>query len=463
MLHEAPALGAADATAAPAAASDTRERVTPRGAGTAVSPRSPAPPPREPRFRVTLQRALVAGGLLVLAGLAALYVFRPPVVTLGTVTNRDVAPAMQGVGTVEAKVVVNVSSKVTGRVVAVLVDQGDTVTTGTPLVRLESAQYAADVDRSEANVRAAEAQLRDLLAGPRPQELEQLKARLASASATRTLAERDFERIGSLFARELISAQDRDRARQAYEVATASERDARHGLDLARENWARTDQIDAARAQLQAAHSALVLSRANLAETVIVSPLDGYVVSRELEAGGVVNPGAPIFKIADPATAWATVYVDARDTAGLSVGDPVDIRFRSLPERTFQARVARIQREGDRVTEQLAIDVALVERPARLILGEQVEATIRPPARRGVAAMPLAAVVRRPDGPGALVVEDGRIHFRAARLGVIDPGGWAEIVDGLRAGERIVLAPGLLADPSNDGRRVRITAAGASP
>jgi HlyD family secretion protein len=463
MLHEAPTLGASGAMAAPAVVIDAPERVAPRGAGTAVSPRGPAPEPRVRRLRLMLRRTLVAGVLLVLAGLAGFYVVRPPAVTVGTVTSRDVAPAMQGVGTVEAKVVVNVSSKVTARVVAVLVDQGDTVTTGTPLVRLESAQYAADVDRSEANVRAAEAQLRDLLAGPRPQELEQLQARLASASATRALAERDFERTRSLFARELVSAQDRDRARQVYEVATASERDALHGLDLARDNWARTDQIDAARAQLQAAHAALVLSRANLAETVIVSPLDGYVVSRELEAGGVVNPGAPIFKIANPATAWATVYVDARDTAGLSVGDPVDIRFRSLPERTFQARVARIQREGDRVTEQLAIDVALVERPARLILGEQVEATIRPPARRGVASMPLAAVVRRPDGPGALVVEDGRIHFRAARLGVIDPAGWAEIVDGLRVGERIVLAPGLLADPSNDGRRVRITAAGASP
>jgi RND family efflux transporter MFP subunit len=245
-------------------------------------------------------------------------------------------------------------------------------------------------------------------------------------------------------------------------VATAAERDARHGLDLARDNWARKDQIDAARAQLEAAHAALVLSRANLAETVIVSPLDGYVVSRELEAGGVVNPGAPLFKLANPATAWATVYVDARDTAGLSVGDAADVRFRSLPERTFQARVARIQREGDRVTEQVAIDVALVERPSRLILGEQVEATIRPPARRGVAALPLAAVVRRPDGAGALVVEDGRIHFRPARLGVIDPSGWAEILDGLQAGDEVVLAPGSLADSSNEGRRVRVTAAGTS-
>jgi hypothetical protein len=147
----------------------------------------------------------------------------------------------------------------------------------------------------------------------------------------------------------------------------------------------------------------------------------------------------------------------------LAVGDRADITFRSLPGRAFQGRVARIQREGDRVTEQLAIDVAFIERPSRLILGEQVEAAIRPPARHGVSALPLAALVRRPDGAGALVVKDDHIHFKAARLGIVDPAGWAEILDGLHPGDEVVLAPGPLADPSNDGRRVRAMRAAVGP
>jgi HlyD family secretion protein len=448
-----------DGIRAPAAVIDAPVRVAPNGAGTPVLSRGPALTPRDRRFPFTLTRSLIVGALLILASLVGFYFFRPPAVTVGIVMSRDVVPAIQGVGTVEAKVVVNVSSKVTGRVVSVHVDQGDTIRAGQTLVRLDAAQYVAEVDRGEANVRTAEAQLRDLLAGPRPQELEQLRARLASASATRTLAEHDFQRNQELFAGQLISAQELDRARQAHDVASAAERDARHGLDLALENWARKDQIDAVRAQLQAAQSALVLARANLAETVIGSPLQGYVVSRALEAGGIVNPGVPIFKIADPRTAWATVYVDARDTADVAVGDRADITFRSLPGRAFGGRVARIQREGDRVTEQLAIDVAFIQRPPRLILGEQVEATIRPPARHNVAALPLAAIVRRPDGVGALVVKDDRVRFKAARLGVVDPAGWAEILDGLHPGDAVVLAPGPLADASNDGRRVRVTRA----
>lgn len=414
-----------------------------------------------PRLLAALKTILVAGTLILIAGLAGVFFSRPVAVTVASVTTRDIAPAIQGVGTVEAKVVVNVSSKITDRVVSVLVDQGDTIRAGQVMARLDDTQFAVGVKQAEASVRAAEAQLRDLLAGARPDEIEQLRARLASASASRTLAERDFQRTQQLFGKELIAAQDLDRARHAYDGATAVEREAHHALDLAQNNWARKDQIAAARAQLEAAHSALVLAREKLADTVIVSPLEGYVVSRDLEAGGIVNPGVSIFKIADPRTAWVTVYVDERETAGLAVGNPADVTLRSFPGHAFRGRVARIQREGDRVTEQLAVDVAFTERPLRVILGEQVEATVRPPAHHGATALPLAAVVRRPDGSGVLAVEDGRLHFKPARLGVSDPAGWIEVLQGLSPGEEIVTAPGRLADPTNEGRRVRTARAEA--
>ena len=418
---------------------------------------------RQATRRFPMKKVLAVGILVLIAAVAGFLFFRPVAVTVAAVTTRDIAPAIQGVGTVETKVVVSVSSKITDRVVSVLVDQGDTIKTGQLLARLDDTQYMAGVNQAEASLRAAEAQLRDLLAGARPDEIEQLRARLASASAARALAERDFQRTNELFGKELISAQDMDRARQTYDMATAAERDARHALDLALNNWARTDQIEAARAQVHAAQSTLALAREKLADTVIVSPLEGYVVSRDLEAGGVVNPGIPIFKIADPRTAWVTIYVDQRDTAGLAVGTPGDITLRSLPGQVFRGRVARVQREGDRVTEQLAVDVAFAERPPRLILGEQVEATIRPPTHSAAIALPLAAVVRRPNGSGALVVEDGRIRFKLVRFGVADPAGWIEVLQGVSAGEDVVVAPGRLAEATNEGRRVRVTRTGAKP
>ncbi len=139
--------GAADSIAAPAAAIETSVRISADGAGTSQPSQGSVRAPRDRRFALTLKRSLVAGALLIAAGLVAFYVFRPPAVTVGSVTTRDVAPAIQGVGTVEAKGVVNVSSKATGRVLSVLVDQGDTIRAGQVLVRIDAAQYAADVDR----------------------------------------------------------------------------------------------------------------------------------------------------------------------------------------------------------------------------------------------------------------------------------------------------------------------------
>jgi len=448
---------------------------------------------------------LLAGAVLAL-GVGGAFFFLPPLVTVAEVSVQDIGPAVQGVGTVEAKVVVQIAAKITGRIVSLSVDQGDVVKTGQVLVRLDEAQLQAEVSRAEAALRAAEAQLNDLLAGSRPeeiaqaradvarakaqlddllagsrtQEIEELRERHKSGTATRVLAERELARARQLFAKELIAAQEVDRARQAQEVALAQERAAqqillkavegarKHEVEAARAQalaaqhrldlllaGPRPHQVEAARAQAREARSALVLARARLEDAVIRSPLHGYVLSRELEPGATVNPGTPILKLADPRTAWVTVYVDEREIGTIAVGDAVAITLRSDPGRALRGRVGRVQRESDRVTEQLAVDLTFEERPPRITIGEQAEATIQPAGRPRV-AMPLAALVRKPDGPGAITVANGRLRFRGVRLGPSGSNGWVEVVDGVRQGERVVLAPGRLADPGNEGRRVRV-------
>jgi len=216
---------------------------------------------------------------------------------------------------------------------------------------------------------------------------------------------------------------------------------------------------DTLRQEVRVAEAALAATRARQADTEIRSPLDGVVVLRELEAGATVNPGSGILKIADPRTVWVTVHLDERDLGSLSVGDLAEISLRSLPGRPVRGQVARIRRESDRVTEQLAVDVALLERPERLTLGEQAEARIRPPARKGAMGVPLGAIVRTTDGPGVWTVAAGRLAFRPVRIGVVDPGGWVETLGGVREGDEVVVAPGRLADRRNEGRRVTVVRA----
>lgn len=406
-----------------------------------------------------IKRLLLGGAVLALGIVGVVFLFRPTPVTVAQVTRRDITPAIQGVGTVEAKVVIQLGSKITGRVISVPVDQGETMRAGQTLARLEDAEYTATVQQAEATLQRAHLALAAQEAGLRKARaaLAAADAAVARVRATEGLARANAERWRQLHAEGGVSRVDMD-ARVTEAAAAAEElKNAEAQRHAAGEEIATLQaSLETARQDIRVAEAALAAARARHADTVVLSPLDGYVVSRELEPGATVSPGTPILKIADPRTAWVTVHVDERETGGIAVGDPADIALRSLAGRVLPGRVARIRRESDRVTEQLAVDISFNERPARLTLGEQAEATIRPSGKKGVVALPLAAVVRTSDGLGAWTVVDGRLRFRKVRLGLANPGGWVEVLEGLQPGDQVVLAPGRLADPRNEGLRVRI-------
>lgn len=409
-------------------------------------------------------RAVLAGGLLA-AGLAgAFFFFRPPQVTVAAAAVREITPVIQGVGTVEAKTVVRVSAKITGRLVSVLVDQGDAVRAGQLLATLDRAEQKAQVAQAEAAVQRArlaviaqEVALRKAAAS-----VQAAEATVGRLTATEGLARVNADRWRQLHQEGGVSRVDMDVRVTEAVVAGQERRSAEAQRRVAEEEVAVGQAaVDTLRQEVRVAEAALAATRARQADTEIRSPLDGVVVIRELETGATVSPGSGILKIADPRTAWVTVHVDERDLGSLSVGDRAEISLRSFPGRPLPGRVARIQRESDRVTEQLAVDIALLERPERLTLGEQAEARIRPPARQGAVGVPLGALVRTADGPGVWTVAAGRLVFRPVRIGVVDSG-WIETLDGIREGDEVVVAPGRLADRRNEGRRVMVVRAQAS-
>jgi HlyD family secretion protein len=316
-------------------------------------------------------------------------------------------------------------------------------------------QAAASVQRGHLAVAAQEVGIRKARAN-----IQSAEAAVARLHATENLARVNAERWQQLH-------RDGGVARVEMDVrvteATAASEDLRATeaqRQSTQEELAVTQAVlETLRQEVRVAEAALAAARARQTDTEIRSPLDGIVVSRDLEPGATVNPGTGILKVADPRTAWMTVHVDEAEVGAISVGDPADLSLRSLPGRTLRGRVARIQRESDRVTEQLAIDIAFEEAPPRLALGEQAEARIRPPARKAATAIPLAALVRTAEGPGAWTVVKGRLAFRSLRLGVVDPAGWAEVLDGIQPGDEVVVAPGRLADRGNEGRRVGVARA----
>jgi len=248
-------------------------------------------------------------------------------------------------GTIEATQV-DVSVKITGRILERLVKEGDKVTRGQVLVRLDDSELAADVRRQEAALRSAQATLRDLQKGARQQEIEDARAAVASGEATRSMTERELQRTEQLFRQSLIAAQDVDRARQAYEVARAQEKSAREKLALVLEG-SRPDQIDAARWQVTQAESALAQAESRLREARVVSPIDGVVLRKNLEAGETANPGVPILTLVNPRDVWLRAYVPETEVGRLKVGDAATLRVDAFPGRVFTGRLIEIGSEAE--------------------------------------------------------------------------------------------------------------------
>ncbi len=333
-------------------------------------------------------KVAAAAALVVTVGLAATWASR----RLG-----ETPAGVSVTGTIEATQV-DISPRITARIVELTVREGLPVGRGQLLVRLDDQQLTAELRRAEATLRASEAQLRDLRAGARPQEIqeaeataaradaqladlragsrrqeiEQARAAVDNATATRVWTARDYDRTKELFGRDLVAAQEVDRMRQATEVAVANEKSAREKLALL-EAGAREYEIEAARqaaraarerlqllragprleavaaaeAQVAEARAATALGRARLDETRLTSPIAGLVLRKNMEVGETASPGASILTLMDPSDVWLRAYVSETEVARLKIGQPASISVDAFPGRRFEGAISEIASEAE--------------------------------------------------------------------------------------------------------------------
>ena len=268
----------------------------------------------------------IAWGLALAGAVAAAAWFRlnaPRLVVLIEPRRGPLAAEVFGTGTLESKIVVAVSAKMIGKVSEVLADQGDAVAAGQPLARLEARDFEDGVRVAEAKVGQAEAEL--------------AKAKL------------DWDRARTLLESRTIS--------QAEFDAVATDR-------------------DIAEARLTNAEAELGVARARLADAEIVSPISGLIITRDLEVGSTVVPGAPIFRVADTSLLWVHAQVDEREAGRLSAGLPARVLFRCCPDDPRPGQVVRLHREADRVTEELEVDVSVTDVPPNFFLGQKADVYI---------------------------------------------------------------------------------------
>lgn len=359
--------------------------------------------------------AVVIGGVLLLGWLGTSQGPLAPIkVTLAKVEQGPLIASTFGIGTVEARRSYALGPTLASRVARVLVDQGDTVRAGQLLAeldpvdledRLASGRIAAE--RAASAIHAAEAQLVEA----------QSRAQLAGASA---------QRYTELRARGFVSQEASDAKGHDANAAKAAADAAAAQLSVSRR--------DRERALADVAGVGKLRAQARLA-----SPVDGVVSARLVEPGTTVVAGQAVLQVIDPASLWIKARIDQGQAGGVRLGQAAQIVLRSDANRAYQAQVERVDWVSDAVTEERIVNVGFAARPEGISVGELVEVTIRTAELQQARSVPAAAVKRLQRQDGVWRLAGGRVAFQPVKLGITTLDGRSQIIEGLQAGDEVVV------------------------
>jgi HlyD family secretion protein len=277
------------------------------------------------------------------------------------------------------------------RIAAVLVQEGDRVSEGQVLARLNTSRLKPQVAQAEAMVAAQRAVVERLHNGSRPEEIAQARANLESAKADALNARKQYERKKQLYEKKAGSEQDVDTAKAALDVAEARVEVNQKALDLAVAG-PRKEDIAQAEAQLAGNEAQLAFLQQQLADAELKAPTDGVIRSRLMEPGEMASPQRTVFSLAVLDPKWVRAYVSEPDLGKVHSGMRATISVDSFPQRRFEGWIGFVspvaeftpkQVETTELRPSLVYEVrAFVRDPANdLPLG--MPATVHlPPAQR---------------------------------------------------------------------------------
>jgi RND family efflux transporter MFP subunit len=381
------------------------------------------------------------GTLIAGAGIAAWLLMTIPATVLVDVATAELvsqeielgrSSMLDASGYVVARRQATVSSKITGKVVEVLIEEGQRVEVNEVVARLDDANAVAQVAQSSA-------------------QREQAVASLKAAQVAFENAVPTFERNKEQFARQIISAQDFDSAKANYDATRTS--------------------LEVAARAVEVAEASLALAQRNLDDTVVRAPFGGIVTVKAAQEGEMVSPVSAgggftrtgIGTIVDMDSLEVEVDVSENFINRVHPDQDVSVKLNAYPGWEIPARVIAIIPTADRAKATVKVRVALDERDARILpeMGVRVAFLDAPKegstpiqvAQRAV-VVPEAAVQANGDTGIVYVIEDDTVERRAVRLGARSSAGQV-VLSGLESGARLAVA-----DFAQlvDGTRVRVAA-----
>lgn len=367
----------------------------------------------------TRRRWLLSGLVVVLVAALAFVVLRsgplaPTRVTVSQAKQGSISASLFGIGTVEARRNWMIGPTLAGRVLDVKVDVGDRVTAGQLLAEMDP----VDLEQRLASLDASIARAVSAQDGAAAQRLDAAARReLAQVNLRRNqeLADKNFISSGALEAR----LQEKASADAALQAAHAS-------LDASAQDLLR----------LKADRAALQRQRASMR---LLAPADAVVSSRDAEVGSTVVAGQAVLRLLDPAGLWVRLRVDQGRSAGLAPGLKAQIVLRSQPEIPHVGTVARVELVSDPVTEERIAQISFDQLPTAISVGEMAEVTLQLPVTANAVLVPGASIQRQGASSGVWRLQSGKPVFTALRLGASSLDGQVQVLDGLKAGDEVLV------------------------
>ncbi|MEO3715100.1 efflux RND transporter periplasmic adaptor subunit [Roseateles flavus] len=351
------------------------------------------------------------------------------------VQPRDLVRTVVASARVQAPHRVELGAQLTGTVRQVRVEEGQSVEAGQLLLSLESSEAQANWQAAELAVQQAEARLRQLL------EVQAPAAREAERQAQANLAQirAQHARQADLFRQGFIGQAALDEASRALQVAEAQARAATlqrqsgdpQGADLA-----------LARSTLAQARASALAAQARLEYMSLKAPVAGVIVNRSVEPGQVVQAGKVLLLLAPGGASELVAQIDERNLGLLQAGQPALASADAYAEQRFEAKVSEISPGVDAQRGSVEVKLTVPKPPAYLRQDMTVSVEIEVARHLQALSLPMEAVLQ-PEStqPWVWVLDaDDRLQRRELRLG-LRAGGLVEVLQGLKAGERVLLAP----------------------
>lgn len=357
---------------------------------------------------------------------------------LQKVERGDLAKSVVATGKVTPITKVEVKSKASGIVKKLLVDYGDKVKKGQLLAQLDKEEIQAQVEQSRAAVEAAEASLTS-------SEADYERAKVDAEGPDVPLLKRAYERAIGMAKQGVVSTSALEDAQKNYELA------------LNKQNVSKA-QVTVLKAKIAQSHGQLGQDRANLKQleeqlsyTDIESPIDGIVLSRDVEMGDAVSSilvlgsaATLVMTLGDTSQVYVKGKVDESDIGKVYLGQPARIKVESFKDKTFNGVVTKISPMGvekDNVT-TFEVRVSINNPGGELRAEMTANAEIILEEHKNVLQIPEGAIVYDKDKKASVEVPDSRGKEGKKKIAVnigISNGAKTELLSGLKEGDQVVL------------------------